>query len=367
MKKKDLLKLIKTKSEEVNIKDFSQTIVEKAMLLPRREVVMQPRRRLSLRHSLIYSLSLVTAVFAIFIISQPSAPEVFQIEDVNQVLALSSVSAVSLVTSTDDIIISNDNVNLSLGYLTLDTSTNLANIDNEIDDVSRYLEMMEKLLSSNDDFDYQLTSSNIDGYMYHLSFVTKDLLNQETSYTFNYNKEENQQENKYTLQGNIQIGEYTYSIDASGDLEDPQNFQMRLAKDTSNYIDMTYQLTNEKSQYRIQVTENNLVNQAVNLEVKYENSQKSVYMNFVEGQSTGSYAFKIQETSQGKMMCASYYIAGQNAESGEMEFTINQDGTDSNYGITVKPQGKTPYTVERQRGMSENGGGTHRGNSMTAI
>jgi len=367
MKKKDLLKLIKTKSEEVNIKDFSQSIVAQAQSLPHKEVIVEPKRRLSLRHSLIYSLTLVTAAFAIFILYQPGTPDTVQIEDVNQVFALSAVSAVSLAASTNDIIISNDNMSLSSGYFSLDAPSDLSTVDDEIDDLSRYLEMMEKLLSSDDDFDYQLVTSNVDGFMYRLSFTTRDLLNQEVSYIFNYNKVENQAENQFTMNGNIQIGEYTYIIHASGDLENPQNFELHLAKDTSNYIDMTYQLTEEKSQYRIRVTQNDVVMQAVNLEVKYQNSQKSVYLNFVEGLSTGSYAFKIQETTQGRMMFASYYIAGPNNESGELEFNINQDGANSNYDITIKPQGRMPYVVAHQRGMSENGGRPHRGNSMASM
>ena len=367
MKKKDLLKLIKSKSEEVNIKDFSQAIVEQAKLLPQKEVIIAPKKRFSLKLSLIYSLSLATAVFAFFIIYEPSTPVLPEIQDVNQVFALSAVSAVSLATSTDDIIIANDNISLSLGYFALDTTIDLANIDDEMDDVSRYFEMMEKLLNSDEDFDYQLDSTIANGYKYHLTFVTKDLLDQQVSYTFNFNKIENQAENQFTMNGNIEIGDNIYTVHASGDLINPQNLQLRLEKDASNYIHMTYQLTEEKNQYRIQVTENNVIRQAVNLEVKNIDNQRRVYLNFVEGQSTGSYAFKIEETTQGRMMFGSYYIAGSDSESGEMEITINPDGMNSNYDITVRPQGRMPYIVERQRGMSENGGRPHGGNSMTSL
>ncbi len=368
MKKKDLLKLIKTKSEEVNIKDFSQSIIDNAKLLPQREeVIVEPKKRFTLRASMIYSLTLVTAVIAFFVIYQPAVPAITQIEDVNQVVVLSAVSAVSLVTTSDDLLSQDDNISLSLGYFQPDITIDLAQVDDEINDVSRYLEMMEKLLNSDDDFGYQLETSNINGYAYHLSFTTKDLLEQETSYILHFNRQENVEENLFIMQGNIEIGDYIYAISAQGDLDNPQNVQLHLEKDASNYIDMTYSFTENMNQYRIQVTENNILLQAVNLELKYENGQKSVYMNFIEGQSTGSYAFRIAQVNQVNQMRASYYIAGSEVESGEFEISVNQDGEDVTYDITVKPQGQMPYVIERKRGMSESGGAPHRGNSMTSL
>ncbi|MFH0766677.1 MAG: hypothetical protein ABH890_06495 [Bacillota bacterium] len=367
MKKKELLKFIKTKSQEVQIKDLSQMILEKARLLPVPEVIIQPKKRFFLKPSLVYSFSLMTAVLAFFIIYSPATPVTPQIEDVNQVMALSAVSAVSLVEYSDEGLSQNDSVSLSVGYFTLDVTPEPPQIDTEIDDVSMYLQMMERLLNSADDFDYQFDTTDPNGYAHHLTFKTMDLLNQETNYVFNFNKEENISANMYSVNGILEIGNDTYTVSGEGELNNPQNFQFRVQKDDSNFIDISYQITNTGNRYNISVTKSGVNTQKVNLTVRQENNKKAVYLDFVEGTSTGSYAFQIDEINQMKRMRINYYIAGSSDESGEIDVIVDTSGTDAQYAITVRPQGQEPYVIERGRGTTGNNGGHGQGMSSTTI
>lgn len=348
MKNKDLLKLIKTKSQEINIKDFSAQIVERALLLPQSEHIVEPKRRFQLKPSLAYSFTLLTAVVAFFILYNPAAPIIPEINDVNQVVALSSVAAVSLIEYSDQLIDQNDSVSLSLGYIMLDTPA-IPQIDQEIDDVSMYLGTMEKLLNSADNFDYQLNTSNPNGYTNHLSFVTKDLLNQETNYVFNFNQSENSNTNQFTMEGNIEIGDITYTVLAHGELDHLQNIEIRIQKNASNFIDISYSVFDTANRYQLAVTENGVQLQKVNLFMKQIDNQRSVYLDFIDGQSKGTYSFRVTEVNQIRKMQISYYIPGTTSESGEIDVTIDTTGASVQYAMTITPQGRTPYIIERGR------------------
>lgn len=362
MKNKDLLRLIKTKSEEIKLKDFSAAIVEKARLLPQLETIEQPKRHFQLKPSLAYSFTLLTAVVAFFVLYNPASPIIPQIEDMNQVVALSSVTAVSLIDFNDTLIDSTDNVvSLSLGYITLDTPA-IPQIDQEIDDVSMYLSAMEKLLNSNDNFGYQLDTTSSNGYANHLNFTTRDLLDQEIEYRLNFNQSDNSKDNQFTMQGNIEIGDVTYAMTAVGELNNPQNIQLRFQKDASNYIDVSYNVSETMNRYQISTVENGNQIQTVNLFMKQVNNQKSVYLDFIEGQSTGSYAFKVKEVNQMKQMNISYYISGSTSESGEIDVVIDNSGATAQYGLTIKPKGQIPYIIERGRGSNGNSSGPGNGN-----
>lgn len=358
MKNKDLLKFIKTKSQEINIKDFSAEIVERARLLPQVEQIVEPKRRFQFKPSLIYSFTLLTAVVAFFVLYNPSLPVVPQVDDVNQVVALSSVTAVSLIESSDQLIDQSDSVTLSLGYVMLDTPV-VPKINDEIDDVSMYLGAMEKLLNSDDNFDYQLNTSNPNGYTNHLSFTTKDLLDQETNYVLNFNQTEN--DNQFTMEGIIEIGSITYTVLAQGELDHPQNIEMRIQKDMSNYIDISYSVSETENRYQLSVTENGTQLQTVNLFMRQINNQKSAYLDFVDGQSIGSYAFRVSEINQVRQMQISYYIPGATSESGEIDVTVDTTGSTIQYAMTIKPQGRVPYIIERGR-TDDRGSGPGNGN-----
>lgn len=348
MKNKDLLKLIKTKSQEVNIKDFSAEIVAKARFLPQAEQLEAPKRRFQLKPSLAYSFTLLTAVVAFFVLYNPAIPMIPEIEDVNQVVALSSVTAVSLIEYTDQQIEQNDTVSLSLGYVMLDMPT-IPMIDDEIDDVSMYLGTMEKLLNSADNFDYQFSTTNPNGYDNHLSFFAKDLLDTEIEYVFNFNQTENSNTNRYQIEGIIEIDSIAYAVTAHYELDHPQNVVMKIEKDSNNYIEIAYGISETESKYELTITEDGIKLQTAHLYMRQINNQKSVYLDFVNGRSIGSYAFKVTEENLVRSMQISYYIPGSTSESGEIDVTVDTTGATIQYAMTIKPQGRVPYIIERGR------------------
>ncbi|MBN2299793.1 MAG: hypothetical protein JXC31_01270 [Acholeplasmataceae bacterium] len=364
MKRKQLLQLIKTKAQKIEVKDFSESILDRVRLLPQEEIVTVPKRKFSLKPVFAYSLSVMTVVLAFFIFYSPASPIIPTISDVNQVIALSAVSAASLVDYSDEIIASNDEISLSSGYFTLDVPTDDSVIDTEIDAVSRYLQMMERLLNSSDNFDYQIVLEDPNGFTHHLSFKTTDLLDIETNYAFNYNKVDDLSNNSYALNGELIIESKSYSVSGQGDLDQPRNIELTIASNYANYATVKYEIGDDVNRYQINITENNVKIQTANLAVREVNGQKLAYLDFIGDTSpSGSYAFQIENVNQMRRMIIAYYIAGSTSESGQIDVTIDETPSGPVYAMTVTPKGQTPYIVERGRGTSNSNQNPGRNNT----
>lgn len=363
MRKKELLNLIKTKASEVEIKDLSQSILDKVRLLPQEQPkVYEPvrQRRFSIKPIFAYTLTVTTALIAFLLLYSPS-PSIPTISDVNSVMAFSAVSASSIAEYSIDTLSSEDSVNLATGYFALET-TDAPLIDSEIDTVSNYLGMMERILNSDNNFDYVIDTTDPNGYQYHLSFTTKDLTDVETAYAFNYNRVDDVKNNVYTINGELSIGDMTYQVTGTSDIKNPHLFQLKIAVDQSNYIEVSYELSDTVNRYQIGITENDVTVQAVNLEVKEMHQIRTVMMDFVQGNATGSYAFQLENENDNKMMRISYYIHNNISESGKIDVTVNQSGTDTNYVITITPKGRMPFVITPSRGRPDNAGHPGHGN-----
>jgi len=138
---------------------------------------------------------------------------------------------------------------------------------------------------------------------------------------------------------------------------------LRVLNDEHNYIDIKYEISPLVNRYQIIITENDVQIQTTNLAVRQENNQRLIYLDFVSGNATGSYAFQVENIGQNKQMKISYYISNSTSESGKIEVTVDQTGADSRYAITVEPKGREPLVVERGRGENNTNGRPGRGTS----
>jgi len=67
------------------------------------------------------------------------------------------------------------------------------------------------------------------------------------------------------------------------------------------------------------------------------------------------------EVNQVRQMLISYYIPGSTSESGEIDVTVDTTGANVQYAMTIKPQGRVPYIIERGR-TNDPGSGPGNGN-----
>lgn len=347
MKRKDMITLIKDKAQEITIKDLSQAIIEKARHLPVSDITATPRRKFPLELTLISS-SLAIAFIMFLTIFQPAPVAIPQIENSEQMMALSAVSAVSLIEHTNQLLDLEENNNISLRHLLLDNELNYVDVNNEIDDVSIYFKMMERFLISAKDFDYEKSIVNQSGFDNQLKFTTTDMLDQELEYILIYNRTDLEEQNIFILQGILQIGNNSYEMIGEGELNNPQFFKLKVQIDNQNYIVIEHQIDN----ILVTTTQDGQMIQKIELNIQEINNQRFGFINFVEGSSTGSYAFEIVKENEVAKMRVLFYINGQNSESGRMDVIISYDSEGPQYKITVTPKGRQPFVIERRRESS---------------
>ena len=356
MKKKELLQLIKTKSQDVEIKDFSQKIIEKAKYLPHHHVekVFTQKKKFRFQPYIFGMLTTMAAVVAFVIFYQPGEDVVPQFEDIDQIIAFSALSTASLIEIADDNL--SDSSYQVLGFGNQDTTD--PKIDTEIIDVSRYMEIMEKLLYSDNDFDLEKEELTNSTYQMRMRFKTRDMLNEQANYNVYYNRSVLQNQNQFTLNGYVQIGENAYDITAEGLSNDENHLTMRASKDASNYIDMQYVKEEFGYTFYVQITKENVMIEEVSLTVEEQNGQKQVVLDFIEGESTGSYTFRMVEEDSVKIIRIGYYIAGTESESGVITVRVMMMMNAYQYAMMIKPDGGASYVFERGRNTTE-GRGPH--------
>lgn len=362
MKTKELLQLIKTKSQEVEIKDFSQAIIDKVKYSPQHEEQLIPaKRKFRFQPYFIGLLTTMAAVLTFVIFYQPGEEIIPQFEDIDQIIAFSALSTASLIEIAEDNLTDSSYTVLGFGNEDLPDPK----IDTELIDVSRYMEIMEKLLSSDDDFELEKEVLTNSSYQMRMRFKTRDLVNEQVDYDVYYNRATLQNQNQFTLDGYVAIGDNSYDITAEGFSNDANHLSMRAQKDASNYIDMQYVKEESGYTFYVQITKENVVIEEVSLTVGVENGYKQVVLDFIEGSSTGAYTFRMVEEDMMKTIRIGYYIAGTESESGVITVRVMMIMGEYRYAMLIKPDGKTAYLYERGRSTTEGRG--PRGMSVDSV
>ncbi|MDO9628316.1 MAG: hypothetical protein Q7I99_00325 [Acholeplasmataceae bacterium] len=354
MKKKELIQLIKTKSEEVEIKDFSKSILERVKQLPRHEAIEAPRRAFKLKPALFVTLGTLASVLLFMVFYNPASPIIPTdpitptLENMDQVIALSTVSTASLIELSDSQLSIQENYILQFG----NSQTN-QKISDEIKDVSRYLETIEKLFASQSDFAIEKESISNGGFANRMCFKTRDLLNQEASYKFDYNEIPLANSNRFTLEGELEIGQKTYLISGTAD-KDTNHLTLKAEKDISNYILINYEPIGQIHQFIIETVKDGEVIQSVRFQLEQSENQKQIKLEFIDGESVGSYEFQIEENDNVRMIKAKYNILiDDNVEKGEFMVRIINVLNQSTYSILIKPEGKPPFIITHGRMLTE--------------
>jgi hypothetical protein len=350
MKKKDLIQLIKSKAEEVEIKDFSDNILKRVKDLPRQEQVIMHKSRLSLKPMFTLALGALATVFLLMLFYQPNTPIIPtdpQFESMDNVLVFSTMSTSALIDLAEDELTTTENQTLAGPPFTNQPDPK---INEEISDVAKYFEVMEKLLASHSDFDIEKEDLTQSEYGKRMSFKARDLLDQEIQYRMDYNQNRIQNTNQFSIDGRIDIGEVSYQFSGNGIENDHQALTLRMSKDDLNYIDVEYQLINEKYHFDIIITKQGEITQDVSLIIEETEDGKNVEMHFNIGESIGTYMFSMTSQDNQKMLKISYVIKDDETdESGELLVRISSLQGTNVYSILVKPDQGIPYILQRNR------------------
>jgi len=351
--KKDIKNMIKQKAMAVEVKDFSQDILEKFQSQPKplKETIQEPKRSFKLKPILI-SLTLVMSIFLIVILfpkEEQSVVDTPLLENIEDVIALSSIQSTSLIPLLESELSMNEGILLRFGPVERNNR-----IRDEIEDVSKYLETIEKLYANKDDFKVTDERQNAQGFSRRMRFASKDLLNEETSYEIRYNQRLNQKTKQFVIEGLLYRGDKAYQMTLEGK-QGEKHVEMITKKDDHNYIRVNYEVDENKHIYEVQIIKQDHITQMVEIELKQIDETRYATLSFIEGESTGNYQFELRLENSIKVIHVDYEIQiDDEVESGEMTFRINTDQTPPVYQITVQPEGRTPFIVTRGR-FQQNG------------
>lgn len=357
MTNKQLKAYIKQKAMAVEVKDFSSSIVEKIKKTPHpsEEIITQPKRMWSLKPFIMSTLALMTVIILIYAFYPdpvvPTPTEGVALENLETVVALSSVQTTSLINVLDNELSSSPTSTL----LRFGPMERNAKITDELSDLSRYLETIEKLYASNTDFDVVDEEVQHNGYARRMRFRTRDFMNEEDDYEIRYNQEINPTSKAFIIRGYIRIGEKQYPMEAEGVIGE-KGLMMRAEKDEFNYVILEYREENDVYFFEIELIQNAISIEKVSIQLSMEDDVRIASLTFVEGDSTGTYTFRI-ETEEDRRIIGIHYVIDFDGdiEEGDITIRILQLPSSTIYSIVIKPEGRLPFTITQGRVITGRG------------
>lgn len=352
MTKKDLIQLIKEKSDDIQIKDQSHLILERIKNLPiQQEVIEKPTRSWHLKPILLGSLSLLTTLIMVIIFistfqTDPINPVNIELESYEDAIVLSSVSTTSLAGLIE--------TELSMNMFTMMQASNEPMISQEIDALSRYLNMMEKLLSHDTSSDtFTVLPSERAQYQKHITFKTRDLLDQELSYEMDLNTRFTN-DGHFITEGELLMDEKIYQVKMIGLKDDDSRLVYRLSKDDQNYIEVIYQIETDEMTAEVEIVKDGMQHERVFMSKSNAGTTETISIQFRNQTERGIYQFQKDIENEKPIMRVNYVIERDDIERGAIIIRINDE--DNQYDMEITPQGKTPFVVNPGRRTMPNRG-----------
>lgn len=356
MRHKDLKKYIKEKAMEVEVKDFSTLIVERAKKLPQTsiEVIEKPKFSWRIKPLTTSFLALMTTILIVFILMDSTGinpiAEDPVLENMEDVIALSSVQAISLIDVMESELQASSNTTiLRFGPIERDNI-----IKDELTDLARYLETIEKLYASNEDFEVIDQPKRQQGFGRHMRFKTRDFTNRESDYEILYNQSYNKETRAFTVSGEVRIGEKSYQMMANG-IKGEKEVTISVSDGALNTVILAYSENDDIHSYLIELLIDETSIQKVEISLEQNEQGRTATLSFIEGTSSGTYTFQMVQEDNKKVIQIRYTIDFDGEiEEGDITIRILTLQQTSIYSIVIKPEGRQPFTITRGRFESRN-------------
>ena len=186
MRHKDIKNFIKSKAHQVELKDQKLEILARVKDLTPKEIVLPQKK--TLQPQLLYAgalLTIVIVVITVFILAQRPTESINppEFENIDNVVMFSSISTTSLLNDTDDAPVYHNLVQ----PLSVTTLNQTFTLDENLKDLSKYLNILEQLFASQKDFNQEFVEPK-SNYGQSIRFKSKDFLNEQFEYRLNYNQ-----------------------------------------------------------------------------------------------------------------------------------------------------------------------------------
>ena len=340
MKDKKIIEMIKTKAQQKDVPNVLNELKEKLNIevIKDPKMIDEPKRVFNFK-TLYASLTFVLALSVVVVISlfyQSPSINLLEDTDFSDYVMLSAIS-------TTEVISTNELLSLEENIILVEDLNEDDYVENQIDDILKYSELVETLLVNQEAFEKTLLNSDLDNYKHMMNFSFYDLNNEKITYKLYYNQTIDYENETYMLDTKLVTQNEAYELMIEGKLEQ-EDFIMTYHINAQEKIKTAYQKGNMMNQFIVQrllldeVTQESMIS--------YENKQQ-IILSFTRGEAKGIYEFTLDETIPNQRgMHVRYRI--DSIDEGTIEIRINEDDM-NNFILEIIPDHRPSTVVEKER------------------
>ncbi|GEM_PF-2169530 len=340
MKNKQMIQMIKKKAQAKQVPNVLNELKEKLNIeaLNQPEVILESKPRFNFK-ALYASFTFVLALSIVLVISlfyQSPSLNLLEDSDYGDHVILSAIS-------TTEIAGSNETLNLETSMVLVDDNPEDDYVENQIDDVLKYSEMIETLLMNQQAFEKTVLKSDKDNYEYMLRFSFYDLNDDQITYTLYYRQLINHENQTYVIKAELVTQNESYALDIEGELE-KQAFEMTYHINQQESIKTTYQKSDIRNEFIVtRLYQNEIIQESM---ITY-NNKNQVNLSFIRGEAKGNYEFTLdQSLPTQKGMNIRYQI--NNIDEGSISIKVDMQNREQ-FIIEIRPDHRPPSVIERER------------------
>lgn len=340
MKDKRIIEMIKNKAQEKDVPHVLDQLKEKLNIevIKQPELIHEPKRTFNFK-ALYASLTFVLALSIVLVISlfyQSPTINLLEDSDFSDHVMLSAIS-------TTEIIGTNQELSLYGDLVLVEENEEDDYVENQIDEVLKYSEIVETLLMNQVNFGKTYSDSDIDDYKYMMNFSFLDLNDEEITYKLYYNQTIDHENQTYVLDVKLVTQNESYPLIIEGELEQ-KAFVMTYQMNTQEQIKTAYDIVGRINQFTVRkIFQNEIVQESL---ISYEH-RNQVQLSFIRGEAKGRYDFTLDDTVPNqKGMNIRYQI--DDTDEGSITIKIDHNNREQ-FIIEIRPDHRPPSTVEKER------------------
>lgn len=313
---------------------------------------------------------------------------------VNEVLASNKdIYAFSAISSTS--LLTQDQTAQPMSMQLVDAEETL--IEQEVEDINKYLNMMEQFLGDNGGFSIETVESDRVEYANKVVFTSVDLLGNQIVHTLYFNEvilteendvddlseytteepeeedetevedeEENEVEDEEEIEdedefedqetkidGILIMNGTEYTITGKKEIEEnEEKIEIKSFIDEKNYVKVVSKVEGDERKYNYEVVTDGVVVNSSKVKIEEEDNESKFVLEYVDGQTSGKFEFKRELDDNEDIIKIKYEINnGTETEAGEAKILVITDPLtgDTTYQYKVKTDDNEEVEIEEER------------------
>lgn len=345
MKNKEIKKILIEKANQIDVPDLSAAIKNQLHDIPEKAPKHVIKRRLLIPALSLSMIVLIALAITFLGSNQVTDPLLSEDGSTYEAVILSSISTISLVEGNETATTTSLE---TIKLLAEDTDDEETAITNNVDGLKQYLNIMENVLTANQNFTYQQSTISRRLQKYALTFTTSSLSEEQISYDIVYEVIENTDEvARFSVL--ITANDQTYETDMSYD-----KINRKLTMITTNQNNLAIHITYTKNtdQFIYDITTYQADEIIEQVQLSYQN-RTNMTLSFIHGNVYGTYQFSLTTGVLGyqNVLLIDYDL--QNQYRGNIKISITGQSRNT-YRMLITPQGKQSFIITRERQKGKN-------------